>query len=139
MQTGPVSDRVTDLKAMVMGMAPELSPDAWCFQPIAEGAGVPDAAFAMIREEEGRCCIVPAQAAGQTATDAAPRFARITLNVHSDLEGVGLTAAVAGVLAQAGIACNVIAGLHHDHLFVPWDRRDEALALLEGLSRDAGR
>ena len=62
-------------------------------------------------------------------------FARITLTVHSALEGVGLTAAVAGALAQAGIACNVVAGYHHDHLFVPWDRREEALAILQRLSQ----
>ena len=41
--------------------------------------------------------------------------------------------------ANAGIACNAIAGLHHDHLFVQWDRREEALALLEKLSLDASR
>jgi hypothetical protein len=45
-----------------------------------------------------------------------------------------LTAAVAGALAERGIACNVVAGFHHDHLFVPWGRRDEALVLLQRLS-----
>ena len=47
--------------------------------------------------------------------------------------------AVATALATSGIACNVIAGLRHDHLFVPWDRREEALKLLEKLSLDARR
>jgi len=47
---------------------------------------------------------------------------------------VGLTAAVAGALAEAGIACNVVAGFHHDHLFVPWERREDALAILSDLS-----
>jgi hypothetical protein len=35
---------------------------------------------------------------------------------------VGLTAA----LADRGISCNVIAGVYHDHLFVPDDRAEEA-------------
>jgi hypothetical protein len=61
-------------------------------------------------------------------------FARITLMVHSALEGVGLTAAVAAALAEVGIACNVVAAFHHDHLLVPWDRRDEALVLLQRLA-----
>ncbi|MFT3878132.1 MAG: ACT domain-containing protein [Gemmatales bacterium] len=54
----------------------------------------------------------------------------ITLEVYSDLSGVGLTAAVSGVLAKAGISCNVVAGYHHDHLFVPAGRGQEAVKLL---------
>jgi hypothetical protein len=50
---------------------------------------------------------------------------------------VGLTATVATALAEAGIACNVVAGFHHDHLFVPWERREDALAILSDLSARA--
>jgi hypothetical protein len=32
-----------------------------------------------------------------------------------------------------------VAGLHHDYLFVPWDRREQALKVLERLSTDASR
>jgi uncharacterized protein len=28
----------------------------------------------------------------------------------------------------------MVAAFHHDHVFVPWARREEALAILEGLS-----
>ena len=87
----------------------------------------------MIREDEGLCCILPAPA----AADNVPRFARITLRVHSDLEAVGLTAAVSNVLAENRIACNVVAGLNHDHIFVPWEKRKAAFELLEKLSLDA--
>ena len=55
--------------------------------------------------------------------------------MHSSLEAVGLTAALSKRLADAGISANMIAALHHDHLFVPWDRRDEALAALRGLQQ----
>lgn len=126
---------VRDLKAMLMNMQPSLSERAWCFHAIADARFIPDTAFAVIREEEGVCCVLPAQ----VASAGAPQFAQITLEVHSDLEAVGLTAAVAGVLATSGIACNVIAGLHHDHLFVPFARREAALALLNRLSLDARR
>jgi hypothetical protein len=61
----------------------------------------------------------------------------ITLRVTSALDAVGLTAAVAGELAQAGLSCNVIAGYHHDHLFVPYDRAPSAVAVLEALARHA--
>ena len=52
--------------------------------------------------------IVPSELADELKTEG-PDFARITLMVHSDLEGVGLTAAVSGALADAGIACNMVA------------------------------
>lgn len=118
-----------------MNMQPSLSERAWCFHSIADARFIPDTAFAVIREEEGACCILPAQA----APAGAAQFAQITLQVHSDLEAVGLTAAVASLLATSGIACNVIAGLQHDYLFVPFERREEALALLNKLSLDARR
>ena len=58
----------------------------------------------------------------------------ITLEKETDLNLVGLTAAVSSRLADAGIACNVIAGARHDHLFVPADRGRDALALLSDAS-----
>jgi hypothetical protein len=109
---------------MLAGMAPVLDERAWRFALI-EGEPPADA-FALIREDEGTTAIVPGEGGA---------FARITLQVHSALDGVGLTAAVSGALAEAGIACNVVAGFHHDHLFVPWARRGEALGLLRGLSQ----
>lgn len=126
---------ITDLRALLMQMAPELSDREWAFHAVSDARFIPETAFAVIREEEGVTVVIPAQAA---ASDA-ERFARITLRVHSALGAVGLTAAVSNVLATSGIACNVIAGLHHDHLFVSWERREEALKLLEKLSVDARR
>ncbi|MEQ5789150.1 ACT domain-containing protein [Erythrobacter sp. NFXS35] len=115
---------VSELSAMLAGMAPVLHPDPWQF--VLLDGDAPTDAFALIREDEGLTAIVAGQGDGAA-------FARITLMVHSALEGVGLTAAVSGALAGAGIACNIVAGFHHDHLFVPWARRDEALAVLQRL------
>lgn len=114
---------VSDLAGMLAGMAPTLDPGRWAFVLIEDG--VPAEAFAIIREAEGTTAIIP-----QERGD----FVRITLMVHSALEGVGLTAAVVGALAAKGIACNVVAGFHHDHLLVPWERRDETLAILQRLA-----
>jgi len=119
---GPVGD----LAGMLAGMAPKRDAQAWAFV-VVEGAA-PEDAFAIIREDEGTTAILP---------DPAGDFARITLTVHSALDGVGLTAAVAGALAQRGIACNVVAGFHHDHLFVPRARAEEAMAALAALGTGA--
>ena len=122
MAGGPVSD----FAEMLAGMAPVLDARRWRF--VLVDGPLPDDAFALIREDEGATAIVPADTGD---------FARITLTVHSALDGVGLTAVVAGALAQAGIACNVVAGFHHDHLFVPWARAEEALAILQRLAAAA--
>ncbi len=117
--TGPVGD----LAGMLAGMAPVLDARRWAF--VLMDGDPPADAFALIREDEGATAIVPQDGGG---------FARITLTVHSALEGVGLTAAVAGALAERGIACNVVAGFYHDHLFVPWVRAEEALGVLAELA-----
>jgi hypothetical protein len=59
---------------------------------------------------------------------------QITLGVFSALDGVGLTAAVAGALAERGIACNMVAALRTTTPFVPADRAEEAVEVLRALS-----
>jgi hypothetical protein len=44
---------------------------------------------------------------------------------------------VASALAEAGIACNMVAALNHDHVFVPADRAEEALTILRALQAAA--
>jgi hypothetical protein len=82
-------------------------------------------AFALIREDEGVTVVRPGRG-----------WARITLAVHSSLEAVGLTAVVAAALTERGISANMVAAAHHDHVFVPWARRDEALAALKELAQE---
>jgi hypothetical protein len=46
---------------------------------------------------------------------------------------VGLTAAVAEQLARHGISANVIAAYYHDHIFVAFDRVEQAMTALESI------
>lgn len=128
---------VSDLEGMLAGMEPALREGSYRFVPHGPDEDFIDLlhrTFAMVREDEGMTLVIRAR-----RDDAGPLFAGITLQVHSALEGVGLTAAVATALAKADIPCNVIAAYHHDHLFVPWEKREEALAILKRLSLDARR
>ena len=53
----------------------------------------------------------------------------ITLNIHSSLEAVGFLAAITARLAAAGMGVNPVAGYFHDHLFVPAERAEDAMAI----------
>ncbi len=127
-----MSGPVRDGPAMIAQMNPRLDDRRWCFVAVTPDRApeLLGAALGTFREDEGVSAIVP----DALAPDDAPLFARIVLEVQSDLEGVGLTAAVSSALAGAGIACNMVAALHHDHVFVPQERAVEALELLEALA-----
>jgi len=99
-------------------------------EPVALGAGV----MAVIEEDEGTTAVVSVTEAERRGWPVDFRAAWLTVTAHSSLEAVGLTAALADVLADVGIPCNVIAGYFHDHLLVPLDRVDRAIESLESLA-----
>jgi hypothetical protein len=88
-------------------------------------------------EAEGISLIIDKAIAEQHGLRFATTFRAITLNVHSDLEAVGLTAAVAGRLALHGISANVVAAYHHDHIFVPTRDAERALQALRTLQAES--
>lgn len=90
-------------------------------------------AEATVREDEGLTVVLRRERADELGLPYDYVAAWITLRVDSTLEQVGLTALFSRALADAGISCNVLAGLHHDHLLVPAERADEAIELLRGL------
>ena len=117
---------INDLPALLRAMEPVLFPEPYGF---TLQAGPVPGAFALVAEQEGLTVVAPI-----ALVPAQEPWARISLTVHSDLAAVGLTAALARALAEKGISANVIAGLYHDHVFVPWDRREDALSALRSLS-----
>lgn len=94
-------------------------------------------AAAVVVEAEGVTVVVTADQADGAGAPYESQFAWLTLSVWSSLDAVGLTAAVSRALADAGIACNMIAGYHHDHILVPVDRVDDAARVLRSLSSGA--
>ncbi len=127
----------TDLAALLGSMSPELRDGVHVFVTIPAGAGVPDGLdpVLLFREREGTTLVVAEAAAAKAGLEAAFRCRMITLTVHSSLEAVGFLAAVTGRLAACGIPVNPVAAFHHDHLFVPADRAEDALLPLRALHR----
>ncbi|GAA5524564.1 hypothetical protein Maes01_01121 [Microbulbifer aestuariivivens] len=95
------------------------------------------ACLCLFREREGWSAVMESDTAEREGLEASIGFRQITLQVYSSLQAVGLTAAVAGELAEAGISANVVAALNHDHIFVPQARAEEALQCLRGLRNRA--
>ena len=125
----------TNLRHLIRTMSPLLDNAEWIFATInvEDESALAPYALASFREAEGLTLVLPQSAADGLENVSAP-MSRITLEVHSSLEAVGLTAAVAGALAEEGISANVIAAYYHDHIFVPKASADRALAVLTGLS-----
>jgi uncharacterized protein len=128
----------TSLQTLIRSMSPELNDGDYVFCSVAN-AGVLNGVEALgsFREREGLTVILECQQAEALGLSFDYLAAWITLNVHSALEAVGLTAAFASALGQAGISCNVIAGFYHDHLFVGKDDANKALSVLRQLSANA--
>ena len=88
-------------------------------------------------EAEGETLIVSDAAELPDDVTRSDAYARITLNVHSALDAVGFLAAVCTALARGGISTNAVAAFYHDHIFVPRERAQDAITILETLSASA--
>lgn len=120
----------TGLAALLRDLDPELRPGRYVFTTVARVPPGLDPVV-LVREDEGVTLVVEQPDADRLGLAYDYVAAMLTLRVHSALDAVGLTAAVAARLAGAGMSCNVVAGYFHDHLFVPADRGAEALRLLQ--------
>ncbi|WP_317057717.1 ACT domain-containing protein [Roseovarius rhodophyticola] len=129
---------IKDTAAMIAGMAPMRDPETWFFcttnDKVLAAKAVPHA-LTVFAEEEGQSLILPEVAARDLGFELEMPMTRITLSVHSALDGVGLTAAVATALAGAHIPCNMVAAYHHDHAFVPSELADQAMDVLLELAQ----
>uniref|UniRef100_A0A7S0AY97 ACT domain-containing protein n=1 Tax=Minutocellus polymorphus TaxID=265543 RepID=A0A7S0AY97_9STRA len=132
---------IKELDAILSTLSPELDKhEVYIFHTD------PDASYgdhaklrpvATCQEREGLTFVVPLSVLMECGSDDVgidpaqqPHMRRITLGVHSSLEAVGLTAAVSTLLAKHEISANMIAGHHHDHLFVPANDAERAVELL---------
>jgi len=132
-----MTEPVSDLTELLRTLRPVLNDGSYVFAVLPHdadsGALEPLATF---RENEGVTVVVAEERAQLAGLRVLFRAAWITLTVHSDLQAVGLTAAVAGALTRANISCNIIAAAHHDHVFVPAESARAAIEALQALQRE---
>ncbi len=127
-----------DLATLLQTLKPVLQPGEYVFCPVKEfEANYLPACVAFFKETEGPTLVLPRAEADRQGLPYSFVAAWITLTVHSDLAAVGLTAAFAQALAQAGISCNVMAAYYHDHIFVDVAQAQPALRVLRQLARPA--
>ncbi len=128
------------LAVLLANLRPQAQPGTYVFALVPEAsASIRRDAVVTVREPEGLTIVLPRATAEDHGLVFGFEATWITLTVDSALDAVGLTAAVATALARAGIPCNVVAGYHHDHLFVPAARRQDALDVLDALMRSGPR
>lgn len=124
-----------DLATLIAAMDPVARPEPYVVVMVGDAAALGNTVpTATIAEDEGLTVVLPQADADLLGLPYDFVAAWITLRVHSALEAVGLTAAFSAALAGVGLSCNVLAGFHHDHLLVPYERRDDALAALRALA-----
>jgi hypothetical protein len=121
-----------DLMVLLRNLSPILSNEEYVFTTLSGSYGdythlEPLSSF---NEKEGLTLIIPKRRAVENAVDFESTFKVITLEIHSSLNAVGLTAAVAAKLAKEGISANVVAAFYHDHIFVQTEKAEIALKSL---------
>jgi uncharacterized protein len=124
-----------NLRALLASMTPTLQPGVFVFATIPTGQAIPAGLHPIMtfREAEGLTLILDEQQADAAGLNPTFRCPMVTLEIHSSLEAVGFLAAITPRLAQAGMGVNPVSAFYHDHLFVPVDRAEEAVALLRAL------
>lgn len=125
-------DGETDLKTLLASMHPHLhaQPYVFCCLTREVYARLPFQPLCSFHEQEGITIIATQSQASQHGLDFEGAWAWITLAVHSSLSAVGFLAAVTARLAEAGISTNPVSAFYHDHLFVPWEKREQAMDVL---------
>lgn len=117
-----------DLTTLLRQMSPSVHPEVFVFCCFADGQLPPALTpVCTFHETEGLTAIVPLREAQALGLAFQFESRMLTLTVHSALDAVGFLARISAALAAQGIAYNVVSAFHHDHLFVPRDRLDDAL------------
>ncbi|MFH1685673.1 MAG: ACT domain-containing protein [Candidatus Micrarchaeota archaeon] len=136
-------ETVSELSTLLKNMDPKLSDTKYFMASVDSSQLLALASYSsflmdIFREEEGLSVVfsdeILDELKGLSEVDPVGPFALITLNVYSDLMAVGFLAKITDVLAKEGISVNAFSAYHHDHLFVPYEKRELVLEILKKIS-----
>lgn len=123
---------IKDIEKLIKNLKPTLQSEKYFI--ITYKDYLPSA-IGLFKEEEGMTFFIEEKYIRKiNIEEKSGPYALISLKVYSDLKAVGLIAKLTKVLAEKNISVNIISAYFHDHLFIPWKRKEEALVILKKLS-----
>jgi hypothetical protein len=135
---------VSDLSVLLKNMQPSLAQGKFYFATVDESqlmalSGYLESIVDVFREKEGLSIVfsedVKDDIAQLSEREVVGPFAFISLTVNSDLMAIGLLAKITDALAKEKISVNAFSAYYHDHIFVPYERKDEAMKALKKLMK----
>ena len=121
--------RESNLDILLKNMKPFLHDDTYVFLTSTTGFSQEEKnkSIMVFKETEGETLIIKEVLI--TANNSANKdiWAMITLTIHSDLNAVGFLAVITSKLAKKGLPVNAVSAFYHDHLFVPWNQKHNAI------------
>ena len=124
------------LAKLVQEMTPKLNVGTYVFVSLSDASILSRSdIICEFKEEEGTTLVLEKSKADTLRLDYEFVSSWITLQIHSSLEAVGLTAVFSTELAKHNVSCNVISGYYHDHIFVAQNDTNKAIQILTDLSK----
>lgn len=126
----------SNISALIKGMAPSLNKGEFVFCTLQDSTGLNwRDTICTFKESEGLSIVIDRQKADGLGIDYDFIASWITLTIHSSLNAIGFTALISSELAKHDVGCNIIAGYHHDHIFVNRKDTNKAMEVLSNLSK----